>query len=812
MKKLKKIVYGLLLGIGSLVLMLVIASVIIILLEIRVELNTIRKPVEVALEKALDRKVRFSGDISLIPTLWPTLEVQDVQIDNPRNWKQGVFAEAELVRIQLGLLPLLKKKIHLGEVTVKGITVNLQNNLQGTPNWLFDISEDPLEHTQEVVSDDGVAITYEAINTLVFEDISIHYQDLKLNRRFRFNLATVEGSGAQPEEPFDLYIEGDFEDKRYQLEITGGSIQDLRDKTKNWPIQIMADIAGTPVSIKGTLEREAEPEVHAELTMGHVDIGATLAWMKIATDINASSDSMSITTELRGKSLSELLALSRFRLTIDHTLWTLTDPNTNAQLPITVNKGQLVINPGRPVLLSLDSQIGPDPVLIQIKGSKLSDYGRENKKHPLKIKVQGNATALTLESGFFLPIGTKKTLDFTMQLQGDRLDRLDQLLKIDLPPVGPYSLAGGFSVNPQGYAIKDLLLQVGGSDLRGDLSFITTETPPRLNVQLESNRLQINDFNLEGWSARGEESDLPEDKTDPVEYGKKDGENVRKLLSPEVFGSLNAKVDIQVREVLSGADVLGRGSLLLSLEQGRFNLNPLQVKVPGGEAELQIELFPTKRYVEVGLLAKLDRFDYGILARRIDEKSEAAGKLSLDVDLTAKVEDKRYLLANGTGHFDFGVWPDNMNAEVFDLWAVNLLNAVVSETDKEEQSRVNCAVAGFRLNDGIMKQNVLFVDTSRMQIQGTADVNFKKKKIELYVEPKAKRPEFFSLATPVRITGKFEDFGIGVNPLHVAGSAIRFVTSPVVVPFHRLFTRDAPTDGATACRSAWDTRNNAAKK
>lgn len=812
MNKLKKIIYGLLLGAGSLVLMLVIVSAIIILLEIRVELNTVRKPVEIALEKALGRKVHFRGDISLIPTLWPTLEVQDVQIDNPPNWKPGFFADADLMRIQLGLFPLLEKKIHLGEVTVKGITVNLQNNLQGVPNWLFDAAEEIPDKKQEITTDDGVAITFEGINTLVFEDISVHYHDQKLKRRFRFRLAKMEGSGARPEEPFEIYIKGDFENKHYQLQLTGGSIQDLRDRTKNWPLQIMANIAGTPVSIKGALVRNAEPELHAELTMGHVDIGATLAWLELATDIKASSDALTIKTELRGKSLSELLALSRFRFMIDHAVWTLTDANTNAQLPIIVEKGQLVINPGKPVLLTLDSQIGQDPVLINIKGSKLADYGRANKKHPLKIKVQGAATALTLESGFFLPIGKKKNLDFTMQLQGDRLDRLDRLLKVDLPPVGPYSLDGGFSVNPQGYVINNLLMQVGSSHLRGDLSFATTETPPKLAMQLESKKLQINDFNLEGWSAREKKNDLPAEKTSREEASKSDGENIRKLLTPEVFQSLDANLDLQVREVLSGDDVLGKGSLVLTLEKGRLSLKPLQVEVPGGNAELQVALYPTTEFVDVGLQAKLDKFAYGIFARRIDEKSKAAGKLSLDVDLKAKVKDKKYLLANGTGHFDFAVWPGNMNADVFDLWAVNLLNAVISQTDKEKQSKLNCAIAGFRLDDGIMKQKVLLVDTSRMQIQGTADVDFKKKEIELYVEPKAKRPEFFSLATPVRITGQFKDFGIGINPLHLAGSAIKFVTSPVVVPFHRLFSKDVPADGIEACETAWKLRKNTVKQ
>lgn len=812
MNKLKKFLYGLLLSLGSLILLLIFASAVIILLEIRVELNTVRKPVETALEKTLGRKVHFNGDISLIPTLWPTLEVQSVQIDNPPHWQQDVFANADLMRIQLGLFALLEQKIHLGEVTVKGITVNLENNLEGEPNWLFGRAEEMPDDLKEVTTDDGVAITFEGVNELVFKNITVHYQDRKLRRRLRFHMTKMEGSGAQSEDPFEIFIEGDFQHKPFQLQLNGGSIQDLRDRTKDWPLEILANIAGTPIKIKGSLLRSAEPELHAELTMGHIDIGATFDWLGLTEDIQAGTDALAIKTELRGKSLSELLALSGFRVTIDKAVWTLTDVNTKAQLPILVEKGRLIINPGKPALLTLDSRIGVDPVLIQIKGSKLTNYGVPNKKQPLKIKVQGEATALTLESGFYLPIGQKKSLDFYMKLEGDRLDRLDRLLKIDLPPVGPYSLAGDFSINPQGYAINNLLLRVAGSHLGGSLSFATTVSPPKLDVKLESKRMQINDFNLEGWSARGQEKEESAAKTGGESIQKEDGEEVRKLLSPEVFESLDASLDVQVREVLSGADQLGKGSLLLKLDQGRLRIKPIKVEVPGGDAELHAEIYPTHKYVEVGLLAKLDKFDYGIFARRIDENSDAAGKLSLDVDLNAKVTDKRYLLANGSGHFDFAVWPENTSAEVFDLWAVNLLNAVVSETDKEKQSKLNCAIAGFRLNDGIMEQKVLFVDTSRMRIQGTAGVNFKKKEIELYVEPKAKRPEFFSLATPVRISGQFKDFGIGINPLHVAGSAIKFVTSPVIVPFHRLFTKDAPADGIEACETAWKMRNNSVKK
>lgn len=817
MTVLKKIVPGLLWAIGSLFLLLLIASAIVNALGIQVELNSLRTPVEIAFEKATGRKVHFRGDLSLVPTLWPTLEIQQVQIDNPPNWQQGVFADADLIRIQLGLFPLLKGGIHLGEVTVNGIIINLLNNQQGRPNWLFSTAEEEPQQTLEVNKDEDAFISFAALNELALEDITLNYQDQKLNRRFSFRLDKMKGS-ILPEQPFKLDIEGYLEKKHYKLQLAGGSLSDLRDRTMNWPVHIKADIAGTPINLEGQLVRENEPELHAKLTIGHVDIGATLAWLKIASDIEASTDALTVKTELRGESLSELLALSKFNLTVDQTVWTLTDANTQAQLPIMIKHGQLAIKPEQPVLLTLDSQIDKEPVLINIKGSKLADYWVANKQYPLQIKVQGMGADLTLKSLFSLPV-SKKKLSFSVDLKGESLDSFNQLFNVDLPPIGPYSLKGWGAVTPEGYSIKDLLLQVGSSHLLGNLVLAMTETPPRLEVQLESKRIQINDFDLQGWSSAGEEgadllasSDVKgQDKQAEQKSQQARKEKVRKLLSPKVFQSLAANIDIQAKEVLSGSDVLGKGQLLLILEQGRLSLQRSLIEVPGGSAELQAEIYPTSENIEVSLSAKIDKFDYGILARRIDKKSETFGMLSLDIGLTSKVKEIKDLLANGSGHFDFGVLPGDMDADVFDLWAVNLLSAIVSRTDKDSHSRVNCVVASFDLNDGFMQQKMLFADTSKMQIEGQAEVNFKSREIKLYVAPKAKKAEFFSLATPVKVTGSFEDFGIGINPAQLAGSVLNFVVSPVFVPVDRLISKSAAADGKEACAFAWKMRNTTQK-
>jgi hypothetical protein len=108
------------------------------------------------------------------------------------------------------------------------------------------------------------------------------------------------------------------------------------------------------------------------------------------------------------------------------------------------------------------------------------------------------------------------------------------------------------------------------------------------------------------------------------------------------------------------------------------------------------------------------------------------------------------------------------------------------------------------LNEGRLEERVIFMDTTRMSVAGKLAVDFNTQQIDLVAAPRAKRPEFFSMATPVKVQGSFEDFGLGVNPLRLTGSVISFVTSPLHVPIRRVFREKVPADGREACELAWD--------
>jgi AsmA family protein len=162
------------------------------------------------------------------------------------------------------------------------------------------------------------------------------------------------------------------------------------------------------------------------------------------------------------------------------------------------------------------------------------------------------------------------------------------------------------------------------------------------------------------------------------------------------------------------------------------------------------------------------------------------------------------MLRHGSGRIDFAVWPENMKAGVFDLWAVNLLVSLVPQVDPSKESRVNCAIGSFQLTDGQLVDRAIILDTTRMRVVGTGTADFKNEKVWLRMSPQAKKAQFLSLATPIEVNGTFTDPKIGVSPGDVVETVARVATSIVWVPLQKLFGKKIPADGNDACTAPFD--------
>jgi hypothetical protein len=156
-------------------------------------------------------------------------------------------------------------------------------------------------------------------------------------------------------------------------------------------------------------------------------------------------------------------------------------------------------------------------------------------------------------------------------------------------------------------------------------------------------------------------------------------------------------------------------------------------------------------------------------------------------------------MSNANGRIDFAIWPEGLRSGVFNLWSVNLLLAVLPLIDPGGESHVNCIIGRFDLNDGVVSDDKILIDTTRVRVRGAGSANLRTEALDFVFRPRAKGLALFRLRNPLRVTGTLNDYRIGTDRRDLIGSTLRMLASPIIVPWERLTLGPLPRDGADVC-------------
>lgn len=542
--------------------------------------------------------------------------------------------------------------------------------------------------------------------------------------------------------------------------------------------------------------RGLKPHAGLWLSAEGINIGNLLNKLSISKNVSAGVSHIGLHLDLHASRLGDLLAQSDLLAQFEGGYLTLKDANSQAEKRIELESGEFSSAPGAPVKFDLLGSLDYVPITISIETAKALDLINPTLPIPFKLYASTSGAAVLLSGELQRPF-SQQALELSLNMSGSRFDNLNDLTHTSLPPWGPWSASGKFRVSNAGYAISALQLQVGSSQLTGQGSLNTQSVPPRIEVSLRAPSIQLDDFRMGDWSAEKAKPATPA-AASKVELAQATN-HTQQVLSREALSRQNANITVRVAQVMSGQDRLGNGSLDAQLENGRAQIGPIIVNTPGGSASMQLTYQPTENDVAVHFRAAASQFDYGVLARRLDDKSEMQGIFSLDVDVHGQTQYLANLLRDGQGHIDFAVWPKNLKSGLLDIWAVNALMALLPAIDSSHASKVNCAIGRFVLKDGQLSEKSILIDTSRMRVKGTGKVNFATEMLQLYVQPQAKTPQFLSFAIPIELSGSFKDFHVGVRAADVLGTVGELSTSIIWVPLKMMFGDEVPADGRDVC-------------
>jgi uncharacterized protein involved in outer membrane biogenesis len=794
--------------IASVMLLLLLALLVATLIGIKIDLGIMKPGITTAVETVLDREVHIAGPVELEVSLWPAISISDLHIANVAGARQPDFLRAGHVQLRLGIVPLLRGDLTIVDIIAEQVTLNLETDVSGSPNWAFgagEVEPVPADDTDDGSTGDSI-ITFAGLDHLSLQDIAVNYHDTELNRTVAFELESMVGAAATGE-PIKLNFEGHLQDNTYDLELLGSSIQDLLDTQEPWAFELKGDVVGRDMIARGELLLQGdEPQVKLAFGMRDVDVGAILQALGLVEGMQASMGDAGFKLDIKGDSLNEILQQSSMAFKLRGGSWNVKVPNSDASFDINELHGDILVERGNAITMKLDGSVDTVPVALFITGAPLVEYVKDQKEIPMTIDAQLLDSRIQFYGSVKLPVSVRD-ISLGLRVSSERIDRFNDLLRLELPPLGPVELASALHVTERGYDLSMLNVSVGDSHLDGTLILDTSGSKPRLEVTLLSELIQLDDFDTTrgkvGTGGEDAEAEVVVQQEKPDEVPTEQDKDTLNLLSYDVLNAFDADIQVAAQDVRSGEDRLGSAQLRIELQDARLAVVPLTINVPGGTFQLHADYQPSLADIILNVQADVEEFDIGVLVRRARPESDMGGKFTLDAELHAQAPDLPSVMAYASGNIDFALVPENFSSGVIDLWAVNLLSAIMTKSTEQDESQINCVVVRFGLEDGLMRENAIYMDTSSMRVAGESDINFKTRQLAVTMAPEAKRAEFFSMALPIQVKGTFDDFGLKLSGARTAGQVISFITSPLHVPIRRAVEEDIPADGIEACKAAW---------
>lgn len=540
------------------------------------------------------------------------------------------------------------------------------------------------------------------------------------------------------------------------------------------------------------------PLLGLRVSTNRFELGELLEAFDVVNGVDAGVKTLEINVTARGRRLSDLILSREIVLRAQNGRWLLED--SHAAIAIRLDSAEYADRPGEPFQLDVHGQLKDSPLKMRWLVQKKLSEGATRKGRSFEIEVEVSGTRLELTGNLIFPL-RRRGEAHRFHLSADRLSRLSPLLNLSLPPLGPFEVSGVIRIQPEAYLLSDADLSVGGSRLLGRIRIVTEGPRPKVEANLEAKTIQLQDFDFD------DQASLPGDKesTAGTQTGRNSDrvycrEQFHRLLDPSVGGVIDADISIQVAEVLAGDNRLGNGILRVLREKNRLSISPLTLSIPGGDVDIEMDLDAINGGVRGALKVDVRQLDFGPLLRLKDPHTQNSGHVSLIIDLKSTADSISALLAQATGRVAVSIQPENIRAGELDFWAVNLLTALLPVINPNNESKINCIVADLDMDDGLMKEKAIVIDTSKIRVRGAANVDFKKQTVYLNLKPTPKRPQFISLATPVEVRGTFSDFGVRAAPGSLIGTVIRVLTAHIVVPVQWIILNKLPEDGSDVCR------------
>jgi len=429
------------------------------------------------------------------------------------------------------------------------------------------------------------------------------------------------------------------------------------------------------------------------------------------------------------------------------------------------------------------------PFRLDLAAGSLLQLRESSQPYPLHVDAVIGDTKGTIQGTMGDPV-KMQGLDIRMDISGPDLAQLFPIVGIPLPSTPPYRLAGRLEREGERWKFTEMKGRVGDSDMAGDLAVDTAGERPKLTAELVSTRLDFDDLaGLVGAtpSTKAGEAASAEQKKKAEEQK----ESGRVLPDRDIDLSRLRAMDMEVS--LTGKDVIAPSLPMqdfkakFQLEKGRLTVEPLSFGIASGRIEGRLVLNGREDVPSASTDLKIRSIKLAEFFKGSEFAEEMGGTFGGRIELEGTGRSTAELLGGADGGAVVVMSGGKLSNLLLEIVGIDIAEALGFVIGEDKPVAVRCAVADFKVTDGLLKTQTFVIDTTDTNVTGEGTINLKNEKMDLKLEAHPKDPSLLSARTPVLIGGKLADPKFGVDPSQaVARGAAAVVLGALLTPLAAL--------------------------
>lgn len=421
------------------------------------------------------------------------------------------------------------------------------------------------------------------------------------------------------------------------------------------------------------------------------------------------------------------------------------------------------------------------PLKAQGTGGSVLGLRDETLAYPLKIAATIGTTAVEAD-GTITSLIKFSAIDMDLMLRGDSVAKLFPLLGIALPETRPYEMRGHIAHNAKMWSYQGFSGRMGESDIAGSLQVDTGGERPFLHGELQSKLLNFADLG-------------------PVIGNETKDEKAKKVAAAPQSAPANARVlpelpfrtarwDSVDADVKVKADSIKRAKELpienldthLKMNNSVLTLNPLKFGVAGGNLTAQIELNGQKDPIHAQAKVQVRKLHIRQLFPTLKINKTSIGNINGDFDLNGDGNSVARILATSSGRVALVIAGGEISKLMMESVGLHLWEMLQLKLAGDQVIDIHCGIASFDVKSGVMRTDVLLLDTQVTTINANGSIDLAEEKLDLTLNPKTKKTSLVALRAPIYIRGPFSKPHVTLDAGQVAVRSLGAVALAAVNP------------------------------